>query len=65
MEIIVNGSKKTVTSTLVSELITELQLKSNGIALALNQGILPYKEWANTSLTNGDIITIIKATQGG
>lgn len=65
MEIIVNGSKKTIVATLVSELITELQIKSNGIALALNQNILPYKEWAITSLTEGDSITVIKATQGG
>ena len=64
MEITVNGSKKDIKSTLISELVVELQLKTNGIALALNQNILPFKEWDSTSLTNGDSITIIKATQG-
>ena len=63
MEITVNGSKKDIKS--ISELVVELQLKTNGIALALNQNILPFKEWDSTSLTNGDSITIIKATQGG
>ncbi len=65
MKITINGSEQTIKANLVSELIVELQLKSNGIALAINKAILPYKEWATTSLSEGDTVTIIKATQGG
>ncbi len=36
-----------------------------GIALAVNNIVIPKKEWNQTLLQEGDRITLIKATQGG
>jgi len=36
-----------------------------GIAVAVNNAVIPKTEWQNKILTENDKITIIKATQGG
>ncbi|MFD2556150.1 sulfur carrier protein ThiS [Sphingobacterium tabacisoli] len=40
-------------------------LKSNGIAVALNNQVVPRKDWQATPISNHDKILIITATQGG
>ncbi len=40
-------------------------LKSNGIAVALNNQVVPRKDWRATPISNHDEILIITATQGG
>jgi sulfur carrier protein len=46
--------------------LIELQIfASKGIALALNDTVIPKAKWSNTLLQEGDKIIIIKATQGG
>ncbi|MCE7054483.1 sulfur carrier protein ThiS [Algoriphagus sp. AGSA1] len=39
--------------------------KQNGIAVAINDSIVPKSEWAMTYLKANDNLLIIKATQGG
>lgn len=36
-----------------------------GIAVAINNSVVPKSEWNSRALSNNDKITIIKATQGG
>jgi sulfur carrier protein len=36
-----------------------------GIAIAINNNVIPRQEWATHDLAPGDKITLIKATQGG
>ncbi|AZA87836.1 sulfur carrier protein ThiS [Chryseobacterium shandongense] len=43
----------------------ELPEKKKGIAVALNNRIIPQSFWAETFLNNKDSILIITATQGG
>lgn len=43
----------------------ELPEKKKGIAVALNNRIIPQSFWAETLLNNKDSILIITATQGG
>lgn len=43
----------------------ELPEKKKGIAVALNNRIIPQSFWAETILNNEDSILIITATQGG
>ncbi len=38
---------------------------TNGIALAVNEKVIPKTEWNNFQLNDNDKILIIKATQGG
>jgi sulfur carrier protein len=44
---------------------TVLTQPAKGIAIAVNQEIVPKANWATHLLNPGDYITIIKATQGG
>jgi sulfur carrier protein len=40
-------------------------LTQKGIAVAVNNTVIPKAEWQTKNLTENDKITIIKATQGG
>jgi sulfur carrier protein len=40
-------------------------LTQKGIAVAVNNAVIPKAEWNTKTLTENDKITIIKATQGG
>lgn len=43
----------------------EFPNKQNGIALAVNNSVVPKKDWDNIQLSSTDEILIITATQGG
>jgi len=47
------------------EILKNLELSTNGIALAVNQNIISKEDWNITSVNDKDEILIIKATQGG
>jgi sulfur carrier protein len=38
---------------------------TNGIAVAINNRVIPGTDWERTSLNENDKIIVIKATQGG
>jgi len=67
MEITVNSQPKTI-----AEQVSLLQLleamnsaSQKGIAVAVNQTVIPKTEWQNYFLKQNDNVLIIKATQGG
>ena len=39
--------------------------KQNGIAIAINETVIPKGEWGNYILQPNDKVLVIKATQGG
>lgn len=65
MKITVNSKEVETTSQTVAELAKELDFPEKGIALAINNGLVPRTDWEGKSLTEGDKIIIIKATCGG
>ncbi len=67
MEVLVNNKLYAVQpETTVTALLQFIQLSSlKGIAVAVNQQVVPRPEWAATVLHPADQITIIQATQGG
>ncbi|WP_160137996.1 sulfur carrier protein ThiS [Chryseobacterium sp. c4a] len=68
MELIINHTRKTfdvLPENLEALLAMELPGKKKGIAVALNNRIIPLSAWAETFLNNNDSILIITATQGG
>lgn len=67
MEITVNQQTYQVAAVCsVQHLLTVvLNTTANGIALAVNQAIIPKSNWERHTLNPGDQIIIIKATQGG
>lgn len=50
----------------VEELLSHLSISNqNGLALAVNQSVLPKANWLKHHFENQDQILIISATQGG
>ncbi len=68
MELTINHTTKTfevLPESLEALIAMELPEKKKGIAVALNNRIIPQSFWAETFLNNKDSILIITATQGG
>jgi len=48
------------------DLLHELQLaEKRGLAVAINNQVIPKKAWVVSTLSENDKVTIIQATQGG
>ncbi|GAB0155602.1 hypothetical protein CHRYSEOSP005_08630 [Chryseobacterium sp. Alg-005] len=68
MELIINHTRKTFhefPENLEALMAIEASGRKKGIAVALNNRIVPQSEWAVTLLKDHDSILIITATQGG
>lgn len=67
MEVIVNNTAKEIeNNSRLTDLLSSLKLtEQKGIAVALNNKVVPKTNWNATTLSSRDKITIIKATQGG
>jgi sulfur carrier protein len=67
MDITVNNEQLTISdSCSISQLLQDhVQQKPEGIAVAVNQSVIPKSEWESTFIASGDTIILIKATQGG
>ena len=68
MELIINHTRKifdVLPDNLEALLAMELPGKRKGIAVALNNRIIPQSAWLETFLKDNDSILIITATQGG
>ncbi len=68
MELTINHTLRTfdiLPETLEALIAMEIPQKRKGIAVALNNRIIPQSFWAETFLNNKDSILIITATQGG
>jgi len=67
MNVFVNS--QTISLTQDASLFTALKQSGissqRGIAVAVNNSVIPKTEWPNKILNENDKITIIKATQGG
>jgi sulfur carrier protein len=66
MEITINNVTKQVSDDSLQSVITlVLGDKTKGIAVAINDAIIPKTDWQTTRLKEKDAVLIIKATQGG
>lgn len=68
MEITINHTTKTfavLPDNLEALMAMEIPGKKKGIAVALNNRIIPLSAWAETLLKDKDSVLIITATQGG
>lgn len=53
-------------NALVADVLAEQNLLGKkGIAVAVNNSVVPQKEWQSTTLNENDKLLIITATQGG
>ena len=65
MKVFVNSKETSTDSKTVLELANELSLPEKGVAVAVDNKIVPRAEWANSPLKEGAQIVIIKAACGG
>ena len=67
MEVYVNNKLQEMQGTPnLSDVLDVLNIQSQkGIALAVNNNVIPRTDWPKYQLNPNDKITLIKATQGG
>ena len=67
MEITLNDQNHHITenSSLYDLVLAQLGDKQKGIAVAVNDSVVPKSQWENHMIKSNDQILIIKATQGG
>lgn len=66
MEITINNEKLSINNPNLAQILqSRLGDKTAGIAVAVNQEVIPKAMWPDFVLKEKDEILIIKATQGG
>lgn len=70
MIVTVNGERRVTAATTLAELWREETEDSNiesprGYAIALNHALVRKERWPSATLSEGDRVEIIRATQGG
>ncbi|HIZ26873.1 sulfur carrier protein ThiS [Barnesiella sp. An55] len=66
MKVYINQNETEVPEgTSVKELLDLQQIAAEGTAIAIDNKLVPKSEWSNRTLTDGDKITLIRATFGG
>lgn len=66
MKVIINGEEKAVDNvSSVSDLLRELGLKADRVAVELNREIAARTSWDSTQLKDGDRIEIVQFVGGG
>ena len=66
MNILVNGDDREISDqSSIQNCIQTFELKSSGIAIAVNNEVVPKTNWDTFILKENDKLLIIRATSGG
>ena len=65
MKITINNKATDTTSATLLQLSRELALPDVGVAMAVNNRMIPRADWETTPLEEGASVVIIKAACGG
>jgi thiamine biosynthesis protein ThiS len=66
MRLIINGEEKTYPDALsLAQLIEQLDMKGDRVAVELNREIVPRAQWPQTPLNEGDKLEIVHFVGGG
>jgi len=66
VSVVLNGEPRDlVPGTTVVTLVAELERGPRGLAVAVNEEVVPRHEWPTTALRAGDRVEILHAAQGG
>lgn len=68
MQLKINGTTQepALESPTLSALLASMQLSAvRGIAVAVNDRVIPRSQWENVILVENDRVEVIRATQGG
>ncbi len=61
----VNGEAKKTDAATVAELIKELGLAGQAVAVEVNQNVVPKKQHGQTQLNDGDKVELVTLVGGG
>ncbi|HEY7099217.1 MAG TPA: sulfur carrier protein ThiS [Terriglobales bacterium] len=65
MVLIINGEERTFTAATLAELIEQLGMREDRLAVELNRNIIPRTQWIHTALSQGDRLEIVQFVGGG
>ena len=66
MKVLVNNKETNLTEgNHITDLVSQLQLPTQGVAIAVNNRMVPRTEWGNHILQENDSLVVIKAACGG
>ncbi|WP_406291169.1 sulfur carrier protein ThiS [Embleya sp. NBC_00896] len=66
IEVSVNGARRSVApGTTVAELVGTLTTAAKGVAVAVDEAVVPRGAWADTVLDAGSRVEVLTAVQGG
>lgn len=66
MNVFINGQSTDMpNNSSVKNMLEHIGQQSGGIAVAVNDMVIPKSQWSNSHIEEGDKILIIKASQGG
>ena len=67
MNVFINNEKREIINHLnLTQLLSDIKLNSSkGIAVAINNEVIPKSGWEKYLLNENDKVTVIRATQGG
>jgi sulfur carrier protein len=66
IDIVVNGDPHRVASgSTVATLVATLEAGPRGVAVAIDEEVVPRSVWASTELRDGHRIEVLRASQGG
>ena len=65
MKITINGQEQTYAPITLAQLIEQLGMKQDRVAVELNRDIVPRAKWAETNLAEGDRLEIVHFVGGG
>ncbi len=65
MKIRINDKETETGAVTLLELASEMGLPEKGVAMAVNNMLVPREEWSETSVMEGSDIVIVKAFCGG
>jgi sulfur carrier protein len=66
MHLFINGDEKSFAGSLsLAQLIEQLGMKGDRVAVELNREIVPRAQWSGTNLSDGDRLEIVHFVGGG
>jgi thiamine biosynthesis protein ThiS len=65
MTLTINGEDREFNVTTLSELVSQLGMKPDRVAIELNRELIRRDRWSETPLSNGDELEIVHFVGGG
>jgi thiamine biosynthesis protein ThiS len=65
MNVIINGEPQPTSAETLADLVEQLGMKPDRVAIELNREIVPREKWPQTPLHDGDRLEIVHFVGGG